>query len=67
MSNDILFEVMRGRPDAEELAAVVAVLLARATETGTGEDPDRCTTARWRRLERTPGFCAPHSWQTDAG
>ncbi|MFD3742245.1 acyl-CoA carboxylase subunit epsilon, partial [Streptomyces sp. NPDC058629] len=20
-------------------------------------------TARWRRLERTPGFRAPHSWQ----
>ncbi|MFE6777437.1 acyl-CoA carboxylase subunit epsilon [Streptomyces sp. NPDC057702] len=57
--------VERGHADAEELAAVTAVLLARAAATQHHATPPapRRSTAGWRRLERTPGFRAPHSWQ----
>ncbi|MFH8365384.1 acyl-CoA carboxylase subunit epsilon [Streptomyces sp. NPDC018031] len=63
-----LVRVEKGHADAEELAAVTAVLLARAaagaahrrSHTATGP---RRSTARWRRLERQSGFRAPHSWQ----
>ncbi|GAA2717546.1 MULTISPECIES: acyl-CoA carboxylase subunit epsilon [Streptomyces] len=64
--NDTLVRVEKGTADAEELAAVTAVLLARAAagRTGAAEDTrPRRTTAPWRRLERTSGFRAPHSWQ----
>ncbi|MCX2967461.1 acyl-CoA carboxylase epsilon subunit [Streptomyces sp. TRM70308] len=61
-----LVRVERGRASDEELAAVTALLLARAAS-GPGAAPEatapRRTPARWRRLERTPGFRAPHSWQ----
>ncbi|MGP4002995.1 acyl-CoA carboxylase epsilon subunit [Streptomyces sp. 8N706] len=60
-----LVRVEKGHADPEELAALTAVLLARAAA-GPGHRhaaaPHR-STARWRRLERTPGFRAPHSWQ----
>ena len=61
---DTVVRVERGHADPEELAALTAILLARAAagETGTPAGPAR-STARWRRLERTPGFRAPHSWQ----
>ncbi|MBW1604738.1 acyl-CoA carboxylase subunit epsilon [Streptomyces sp. JJ66] len=59
-----LVRVEKGHASEEELAAVTALLLVRAA--GGAESaptgPTR-TTARWRRLERTPGFRAPHSWQ----
>ncbi|GHG55784.1 acyl-CoA carboxylase subunit epsilon [Streptomyces griseocarneus] len=63
--NDTLVRVEKGLADAEELAAVTAVLLARAAgRDNTAQVPrPRRTTAGWRRLERTPGFRAPHSWQ----
>ncbi|MCF3960894.1 acyl-CoA carboxylase subunit epsilon [Streptomyces fuscigenes] len=60
-----LLRVEKGRADAEELAAVTAVLMARASAAGGAPAvaaPGR-SVARWRRLERTPGFRAPHSWQ----
>ncbi|MFI1968987.1 hypothetical protein BLA24_23625 [Streptomyces cinnamoneus] len=64
--NDTLVRVEKGTADAEELAAVTAVLLARAAA-GTGRAAQaparRRTPVGWRRLERTPGFRAPHSWQ----
>ncbi|MGC5397293.1 acyl-CoA carboxylase subunit epsilon [Streptomyces sp. DT20] len=61
-----VLRVEKGLADPEELAAITAVLLARAaaqpvtaaTPAHRGRD-----TAGWRRLERTPGFRAPHSWQ----
>ncbi|MEU3227623.1 acyl-CoA carboxylase subunit epsilon [Streptomyces sp. NPDC006976] len=59
-----VLRVEKGLADPEELAAVTAVLLARAAAQPAeipalrGRD-----TAGWRRLERTPGFRAPHSWQ----
>ncbi|MFI9205991.1 acyl-CoA carboxylase subunit epsilon [Streptomyces sp. NPDC053048] len=64
--NDTLVRVEKGLADAEELAAVTAVLLARAAghNSAAARIPrPRRSTAAWRRLERTPGFRAPHSWQ----
>ncbi|MBT2386322.1 acyl-CoA carboxylase subunit epsilon [Streptomyces sp. ISL-11] len=60
-----LVRVEKGTADAEEVAAVTAVLLARAAAAGTHSAPPRPrrSAAAWRRLERTPGFRAPHSWQ----
>ncbi|OON79728.1 acyl-CoA carboxylase subunit epsilon [Streptomyces tsukubensis] len=59
--------VERGQAGPEELAAITAVLMARAAarpaEIGAGTHRGRTDRAGWRRLERTPGFRAPHSWQ----
>ncbi|MEC4017257.1 acyl-CoA carboxylase subunit epsilon [Streptomyces sp. H27-D2] len=70
MSSDNLVRVEKGHADAEELAAVTAVLLARAAATTAGRHAATApghrrafSAARWRRPERTPGFRAPHSWQ----
>ncbi|WP_422397023.1 acyl-CoA carboxylase epsilon subunit [Streptomyces gobiensis] len=60
-----LVRVEKGEASDEELAAVTALLLARAAS-GQGARRDARpgpTVAGWRRLERTPGFRAPHSWQ----
>ncbi|WP_326587837.1 acyl-CoA carboxylase subunit epsilon [Streptomyces sp. NBC_01294] len=62
-ATDTLLRVEKGNAEPEELAAITAILLARAAAT-----PDAATVrtprqAGWRRLERTPGFRAPHSWQ----
>lgn len=57
--------VERGRASDEELAAVTALLLARAAAhpgPAAGRVPGR-STAPWRRLERSSGYRAPHSWQ----
>ncbi|WP_327288539.1 acyl-CoA carboxylase subunit epsilon [Streptomyces sp. NBC_01198] len=61
---DSLVRVEKGHAAPEELAAITAILLARAAAGGDSapESPIR-STAKWRRLERTPGFRAPHSWQ----
>uniref|UniRef100_A0AAU2JWS5 Acyl-CoA carboxylase subunit epsilon n=1 Tax=Streptomyces sp. NBC_00049 TaxID=2903617 RepID=A0AAU2JWS5_9ACTN len=66
MSNatDTLLRVEKGNAEPEELAAITAILLARAA--ATPEDSSvgaPRSQAGWRRLERTPGFRAPHSWQ----
>jgi hypothetical protein len=65
---DRLVRVEKGRASEEELAAVTALLLARAAATArhaqipAGRDAGR-SKAGWRRLERARGFRAPHSWQ----
>ncbi|OIK29021.1 acyl-CoA carboxylase subunit epsilon [Streptomyces malaysiense] len=54
--------VEKGHADPEEVAAITAVLLARAA---ARPDPTRRRPhpkAGWRRLDREPGFRAPHSW-----
>ncbi|MFG2980925.1 acyl-CoA carboxylase subunit epsilon [Streptomyces sp. NPDC048258] len=64
MSTDMLLRVEKGNAEPEELAAITAILLARAA--AAPEDtavPAGRSQAGWRRLERTPGFRAPHSWQ----
>ena len=58
-----LVRVEKGHADPEELAAITAILLARAAAGETGAPAPVRSTAGWRRLERTPGFRAPHSWQ----
>ncbi|WP_346776840.1 acyl-CoA carboxylase epsilon subunit [Streptomyces sp. HNM0574] len=62
-----LVRVEKGLANDEELAAVTALLLARAAAGARhAEIPargPRATKAGWRRLERQHGFRAPHSWQ----
>jgi hypothetical protein len=60
---DSLVRVEKGHAAPEELAAITAILLARAAAGDTGPEYPARSTAAWRRLERTPGFRAPHSWQ----
>ena len=58
-----VLRVEKGQAGPEELAAITAVLLARATAQPEVTAHRGRSTAGWRRLERTPGFRAPHSWQ----
>ncbi|NUS17533.1 MAG: acyl-CoA carboxylase subunit epsilon [Streptomyces sp.] len=61
---DSLVRVEKGHAAPEEVAAITAILLARAAAGGdTVTAVPARSTAGWRRLERTPGFRAPHSWQ----
>jgi hypothetical protein len=69
VSDDRLLRVEKGHAGPEELAALTAVLLARAAAAdGTEADlaEDRPSPARWRRLERRTHFGAPHSWRDAA-
>ncbi|MBW5484352.1 acyl-CoA carboxylase subunit epsilon [Streptomyces bambusae] len=63
MSTDMLLRVEKGNAEPEELAAITAILLARAANSPEAPTARTRSTAGWRRLERTPGFRAPHSWQ----
>ncbi|MFC7310627.1 acyl-CoA carboxylase subunit epsilon [Streptomyces monticola] len=56
--------VEKGHAEPEELAALTAFLMARAAAyaQAPSERPDPAK-AGWRRLERVPGYKAPHSWQ----
>lgn len=59
-----LLRVEKGEAAPEELAAITAILLARAAaRPAEVSAPRGRNSAGWRRLERTPGFRAPHSWQ----
>ncbi|MEU8570920.1 acyl-CoA carboxylase epsilon subunit [Streptomyces pathocidini] len=64
MSSQNLLRVEKGHAEPEELAALTAVLLARAVA-GTDHAPvtPHRSAARWRRLERQSGFRSAHSWQ----
>ncbi|OKI06696.1 hypothetical protein A6A06_36565 [Streptomyces sp. CB02923] len=57
--------VEKGEANEEELAALTAVLLARAAHRPDAAAPARrhATAARWRRLERQHGFRSAGSWQ----
>ncbi|MZD07445.1 acyl-CoA carboxylase subunit epsilon [Streptomyces sp. SID5785] len=56
--------VEKGHAEPEEVAAITAILLARAATTPEAAPAHRGRTkAGWRRLEREPGFRAPHSWR----
>ncbi|MFD5557175.1 acyl-CoA carboxylase subunit epsilon [Streptomyces sp. NPDC127068] len=59
-----LLRVEKGHAEPEEVAALTAILLARAAA-GTAEPAPATPVAKpgWRRLERQYGFRAPHSWQ----
>ncbi|MER5893559.1 MULTISPECIES: acyl-CoA carboxylase subunit epsilon [unclassified Streptomyces] len=58
-----VLRVEKGQAGPEELAAITAVLLARAAAQPDAPAHRGRNHAGWRRLERTPGFRAPHSWQ----
>ncbi|MBT2526257.1 acyl-CoA carboxylase subunit epsilon [Streptomyces sp. ISL-99] len=60
-----LLRVERGHAEPEELAALVALLLAcAAARRRAGPVPSRShSPAGWRRPVRIPDFSAPHSWQ----
>ncbi|MFB7268839.1 MULTISPECIES: acyl-CoA carboxylase subunit epsilon [Streptomyces] len=62
-TNESLLRVEKGQAGPEELAAITAVLMARAAARQDAPAHHGRSTAGWRRLERTPGFRAPHSWQ----
>ncbi|MBE4735599.1 acyl-CoA carboxylase epsilon subunit [Streptomyces sp. NPDC014892] len=57
--------VEKGHAEPEEVAAITALLLARAAAQPTETLPAHRGRLRagWRRLEREPGFRAPHSWR----
>ncbi|MFI6289217.1 acyl-CoA carboxylase subunit epsilon [Streptomyces sp. NPDC051018] len=57
-----LLRVEKGHCEPEELAAITAVLLARAAAV-PAEPVQGRSTAGWRRLERQRGFQPSHSWQ----
>jgi hypothetical protein len=64
---ETLVRVEKGHAEPEELAAITAVLLARAKAedaSATSCSPPPRSTAGWRRLERQSGFNAPHSWRS---
>ncbi|MET8569031.1 acyl-CoA carboxylase epsilon subunit [Streptomyces sp. NPDC004783] len=56
--------VEKGHAEPEEVAAITALLLARAAARPAEIAPSHGRVrAGWRRLEREPGFRAPHSWR----
>ncbi|MEU4146605.1 acyl-CoA carboxylase epsilon subunit [Streptomyces parvulus] len=58
--------VEKGHAEPEEVAAITALLLARAAARPAEIPPTHGggrVRAAWRRLEREPGFRAPHSWR----
>ncbi|WP_406725344.1 acyl-CoA carboxylase subunit epsilon [Streptomyces sp. GD-15H] len=57
--------VEKGHAGPEEVAAITAILLARAATRPAPDVQAHRGRARadWRRLEREPGFRAPHSWR----
>ncbi|MDN3025083.1 acyl-CoA carboxylase subunit epsilon [Streptomyces sp. S.PB5] len=57
--------VEKGHAGPEEVAAITAILLARAAAQPATTDQSHRGRPRagWRRLEREGGFRAPHSWR----
>lgn len=55
--------VEKGHAEPEEVAAITAVLLARAAAQPAAPVHRGRLKAGWRRLEREGGFRAPHSWR----
>ncbi|MFE2721456.1 acyl-CoA carboxylase epsilon subunit [Kitasatospora sp. NPDC059327] len=67
-SAEPLVRIVRGSLDAEELAALTAVLLARAAaaqQAAAAAAPIE-PIANWQRLERRPAYYSPVSWQQAA-
>ncbi|MFE9768402.1 acyl-CoA carboxylase epsilon subunit [Streptomyces sp. NPDC005808] len=62
--NNSDIRVEKGHAEPEEVAALTAILLARAAAAPASATSHNAAhpKAGWRRLEREPGFRAPHSW-----
>ncbi|MGP4112104.1 acyl-CoA carboxylase subunit epsilon [Streptomyces sp. 4N509B] len=58
-----LVRVEKGQASAEELAAITALLMARAARRPAAPAGHDRSPAPWRRLERQRSYHAPHSWQ----
>ncbi|MEV6208594.1 acyl-CoA carboxylase subunit epsilon [Kitasatospora sp. NPDC051914] len=66
-SAEPLVRIVRGSLTDEELAAVTAVLLARAAAAQQAASaPAVEPIASWQRLERRPAYYSPVSWQQAA-
>jgi hypothetical protein len=63
-----LFRITRGSLTDDELAALTAVLMARAAteRQAAAAAPVVEPIARWQRLERRPSYFSPFSWQQAA-
>ncbi|MFB7944933.1 acyl-CoA carboxylase epsilon subunit [Kitasatospora phosalacinea] len=62
-----LVRIVRGSLSAEELAALTAVLAARAAvAAGGAAAPAVEPVATWSRIERRPAYFSPVSWQQAA-
>jgi hypothetical protein len=60
-----LLTVVRGAPTPEQLAAVIAVVSARASGGGADEEP--CVRSPWARpVLRAPLSPAPGAWRASA-
>jgi hypothetical protein len=55
--------VEKGHAGPEEVAAITAILLARAGASPAPAPSRGRDKAGWRRLERENGFPAAHSWR----
>ncbi|MFD0275916.1 acyl-CoA carboxylase subunit epsilon [Kitasatospora sp. NPDC127111] len=67
-SAEPLVRIVRGSLSDEELAALTAVLMARAAaaqQAATAVAPVE-PIANWHRLERRPAYFSPVSWQQAA-
>lgn len=58
-----VLRVEKGHAEPEELAAIAVLLLARSAAPAPTAPRNARSRAGWRRLEREPGFRAPHSWR----
>lgn len=66
----MLIQIVKGEPSPEEIAAVMAVLTARAKAAASAaaeEQPrfahcGRQPSVRWQRFERRLGYRSPVSW-----
>ncbi|WP_328997132.1 acyl-CoA carboxylase subunit epsilon [Kribbella sp. NBC_00709] len=62
-----VLRVVKGEPTAEELAALVTVLAARAAGPGPAADPQRAGNwATYWRNARTPFHPGPGQWRASA-
>ncbi|MEV5535194.1 acyl-CoA carboxylase epsilon subunit [Streptomyces prunicolor] len=59
-----LVRVERGHAEPEELAALTAVLLARATAAGENSTARVGRRAVWRRPELRQSYAIPSSWRS---
>lgn len=59
--------VHRGRATPEELAALIAVLVARAAAHGPEGSPRGHRAPNWHRLERALRHCGARGWSRERG
>ncbi|MFF0293380.1 acyl-CoA carboxylase epsilon subunit [Kitasatospora sp. NPDC004615] len=66
--NEPLVRIVRGSLSVEELAALTAVLAARAAQASAVAAANQVVEpiATWSRIERRPAYFSPVSWQQAA-